>query len=119
MPGGRLYIIWFMFSILQVKKENFRDGKRQLASGTVSTAPWVWISWAGFFRTDCHSFPGGSDGEESACDVGDPGLIRGLGRSPAEGNGNPLQYSCLENPMDREAWWATVRGLQSQTQLSD
>ena len=46
-------------------------------------------------------FPGGSDGKESACSTGDPGLIPRLGRSPGEGNGNPLQYSCLENPMDR------------------
>ena len=45
-------------------------------------------------------FPGGSDGKASACNVGDPGSIPGLGRSPGEGNGNPLQHSCLENPMD-------------------
>ena len=45
-------------------------------------------------------FPGGSDGKESACNMGDPGLIPGLGRSPGEGNGNPLQYPSLENPMD-------------------
>ena len=44
----------------------------------------------------------------NAGDIRDPGLIPGLGRSPGEGNGNPLQYSCLENPMDREAWWVTV-----------
>ena len=60
-----------------------------------------------------------SDGIESACDAGDPGLIPGSGRSPAEGNGNPLQYSCLENSMDRGAWWVTVHGVaNSQTQLS-
>ena len=55
-------------------------------------------------------FPGGSDHKESACNVGDPGSILGSGRSAGEGNGNPLQYSCLENPMDRGAWWATVHG---------
>ena len=49
-------------------------------------------------------FPGGSDGKASAYNVGDPGLISGLGISPGEGNGNPLQYSCLENPMDGGAW---------------
>ena len=49
-------------------------------------------------------FPGGSEGKVSACNAGDLGLIPGSGRSPGEGNGNPLQYSCLENPMDREAW---------------
>ena len=56
-------------------------------------------------------FPGGSDGKASACNVGDPGLIPGSERSRGEGNGNPLQYSCLENPMDRGAWWATVHGI--------
>ena len=55
------------------------------------------------------SFPGGSDGKASACNAGDLGSIPGSGRSPGEGNGNPLQYSCLENPMDRGAWWATVQ----------
>ena len=49
-------------------------------------------------------FPGGSDGKASACNVGDPGSNPGSGRSPGEGNGNPCQYSCLENPMDRGAW---------------
>ena len=49
-------------------------------------------------------FPGSSEGKTSACNAGDPDLIPGLGRSLGEGNGNPLQYSCLENPMDREAW---------------
>ena len=53
-------------------------------------------------------FPGGSEVKVSACNVGDVGLIPGLGRSPGEGNGNPFQYSCLENPMDGGAWWATV-----------
>ena len=57
---------------------------------------------------DPMGFPGGSEVKASACNVGDLGLIRGLGRSPGEGNGNPLQYSCLENPMDGGAWWATV-----------
>ena len=56
-------------------------------------------------------FPGRSQGKDSACNEGDPGLIPGLRRSPEEGNGNPLQYSCLENPMDRGAWWATVHGV--------
>ena len=56
-------------------------------------------------------FPHSSVGKESACNAGDPGLIPGSGKSPAEGNGNPLQYSCLENPMDREAWQATIHGV--------
>ena len=56
-------------------------------------------------------FPGGSEVKASACNVGDPGLISGSGRSPGEGNANPLQYSCLENPMDGGAWWLTVPGI--------
>ena len=61
----------------------------------------------------------GSDGEECACSAGDPGLIPRSGRSLGEGNGYPLQYSCLENPVDRGAWWATARGTaKSRTWLS-
>ena len=56
-------------------------------------------------------FSGGSDGKESACNAGDPGSIPGLERSPGEGNGNPLQYACLENPIDRGVWRATVHGV--------
>ena len=56
-------------------------------------------------------FPCGSDGKESACNAGDLGLIPGLGRSPGGGHGNPHQYSCLENPMDRGAWQAIVYGI--------
>ena len=56
-------------------------------------------------------FPGGSDGKESACNAGDQYSIPGWGRSPGGGNGNPLQYSCLENSMDKGAWWATVHGV--------
>ena len=65
-------------------------------------------------------FPGGSDSKASAYNAGDPGSIPGSGRSSGEGNGNPLQYSCLENPLERGAWQATVHGVaKSQTQLSD
>ena len=56
-------------------------------------------------------YPGGLDGKESACNTRDPGSIPGSGRSPEEGNGNPLQYSCLENPKDGGAWWAIVHGV--------
>ena len=62
----------------------------------------------------------GSDGEESACSAGDLGLIPGLRRSPGEGNGNPLQYYCLENSMDRGTWWATIHEVaKSHTRLSN
>ena len=65
-------------------------------------------------------FPGGSDDKESACTVGYLGSMPGSRRSPGEGNGNALQYSCLENSMDRGTWQATVHGVtNSQTQLSD
>ena len=60
----------------------------------------VALEWVGF--------PGGSDAKDSACNAGDLGLIPGLGISLGEGNGNPLQYSCLENPMGGGAWWAIV-----------
>ena len=56
-------------------------------------------------------FPSGSDGKESGCNAGDLGLIHGLGSSPGERDGNPLQYSCLENSMDRGTWWAIVHGI--------
>ena len=60
-------------------------------------------------------FPGGSDAKESLCNAGDPGSGPASGRSPGEGHGSPLQYSCLENSMDRGAWWATVPGVTKGT----
>ena len=65
-------------------------------------------------------FPGGSDSKEPACNTGDLGSILQTRRSPGEGNGNPLQYSCLGNSMDRGAWWSTVHGVtESHTGLSE
>ena len=73
-----------------------------------------------FTTVRLRGFPGGSDGKESACNAGDSGSIPGLGRSPGEGNGNPLQYSCLENPTHRGAWQATVHGVtKNRTQLGN
>jgi len=67
-----------------------------------------------------YDFPGGSDSKESSCNAEDLDSIPGLGRCPGEGNGNSLQCSCMRNPMDRGAWWATVHGVaKSRTQLSD
>ena len=66
-------------------------------------------------------FSGGTSGKESACQAGDArdvGQILGLGRSPREVNGNPLQYSCLENPMDRGAWWAPVHGVTKESGMT-
>ena len=72
------------------------------------------------FKVSSQGFPGGSEVKASACNAGDLSSIPGSGRSPGGGNGNPLQYSCMENSMDGGAWWATVHGVaKSQTQLSD
>ena len=72
---------------------------------------WATVHGVAKSRTQLsEGFPGGSDGKESACNAADAGLIRGSGRSPREGNGNLLQYSCLGNPIDRGAWQATVHG---------
>ena len=72
------------------------------------------------FNEAVYTWPGGSDGKASACNAGDPGLILGSVRSPGEGNGNPLQHSCLENPMDGGAWYTTVHGVaKSRPWLSD
>ena len=67
----------------------------------------VTLKWKGIIQRLSHSLVS----KESACNTGDLGSISGLGRYPGEGNGNPLQYSCLENPMDRGAWWAAVHGV--------
>ena len=64
-------------------------------------------------------FPGGSDSKDSACNMGGLGTIPGLGRSPRGGHGNPLQYSCLENPMDRRAWWATLHGVSKDVEVEN
>ena len=74
----------------------------------------------GWVRVGVRGFLGGSDGKETACNVGDPSLIPELGRTPGEEMGNPLQYFCVENPMDRGVWWATVHGVaKSRTRLRD
>ena len=88
-----------------------------ISTGQHWSRPYLWmhICMNVYIYTHTHThththigFPGGSEGKASACNVGDLGSIPGLGRSPGEGNGNPLQDSCLENPMDRAAWEATV-----------
>ena len=97
---------------------------------------WHYLPLTHYFSDGCHTIldsylihpfkhfwsrlPGGSGVKGSACNAGDLGSISGSGRSPGEGNGNPLQYSCLENPMDRGSWWAAVHGVtRSWTRLSD
>ena len=92
--------------------------------------PWVWLekglalmpwlSWNHLWlSTKDTGFPGSSEGKEFACNAGDPASIPRSGRSSGEGNGNPVQYSCLENPKEGVAWWATVHGVaKSQIRLS-
>ena len=63
-------------------------------------------------------FPGGSVVKNLSGNAGDTGLVPGLGRSPGEGNGKPLQYSCLGNPMDRGAWWAIVHGVPGESDMT-
>ena len=98
---------------------HFKDSHRQYING------WAWLcsNKALFFKMGCRLiwpastwpastvFPGGSDSKESACNLGDLGYIPGSGIYPGEGNGNPLQHSCLENSMNRGAWWAIVHGV--------
>ena len=64
-------------------------------------------------------FPSSTEGKASACNAGNVDSTPGLRRSPGGGNGNPLQYSCLENPMDREAWWATVHGVAQESNMGE
>ena len=73
----------------------------------------LWLAFFSFFFWPqvTLDFPGGSQGKASAYNMGDPRSVPGLRRFPGEGNGNPLQYSCLENHTDRGAWWATVHGV--------
>ena len=70
--------------------------------------------WITYIYSTVYSFLGSLNGKESACSVGDMGSILGSGRSPEEGKCNPLQYSCLENSMDRGAWWATIHGTRKE-----
>ena len=85
----------------------------------------IFLTQGSKLRLLCHlhffrGFRGGSVGKEPACNAGDLGLIPMLGRAPGGGHGNPLQYSCLENPRDRGAWWAAVHGApKSRTRLHD
>ena len=84
-----------------------------------STA-WSWASQSPSMGLSIRTlgFPGGSDSKESACNAGDLSSVPGSGRSPGGGNCNPLQYSCLGNPMDRGARWATVHGVTKESEMT-
>ena len=73
----------------------------------------------GKLRSEAEGFPGGSVVKNPPANAGDVRSIHGLGRCPGEGNGNPLQYSCLGNPMDRGAWWATVHGSKEELDMTE
>ena len=106
----------------EIKPVNFKGDQPWIFPGrTDAEAPIFWYSDENRWPIGkVPGFSGGSDGKESVFSEGDPGLIHGSGKSPGEGNGNPLQYPCLEKPMNGGAWQATVHGLpKSQTQLSN
>ena len=99
----------------QLSWERIRlEGERQWKGCYFCSGVFIYssVKFLAYITESYHlGFPGGSEVKASACNVGDLGLTPGLGRSPEEGNGNPPQYSCLENPMDGGAWWATVHGV--------
>ena len=93
LPGCGSHLVYLHHSDLKAFSLSLDPGWPGWPSGTLGSS-----------FADRLGFPDGSGGKASACNVGDLGLIPGLGRSPREGNGNPLQYSCPENPVDRGAW---------------
>ena len=109
--------IFKIFPFKKFSRKNIQIYKNPQALKTLlfKVSPFSYRS----FNCFTYSFLGGSDGKESTYNVVDLGLIPGLGRSPGIGHGNPLQYSCLENPMDRGSWQLQSMGSQSWTWLSD
>ena len=105
-PDGWVITTWVVSKKLCLSLWSLRGGAGKTAIYAIWDSLWL-------FGTPC-----GSDGKESACNAGDPGLIPGSGRSPGEGDGYPLQFSCLENPMDRGAWWATVHGACKKSNMT-
>ena len=109
---GRLHI-WPDWRLLAWRRWRQEDEQQGFLCDWLREHTWLYLIGP-------KGFPGGSEVKASACNIGDLGSIPGSGRSPGEGNGSPLQYSCLENPMDRGSWQATVHGVaKSWTQLSD
>ena len=108
------FITWFMIYTCQIlwsisnQKEILKKSRSNIITWNNLTIRNSFSFFLVFSTKSLWGFPGGSDSKESDCSVGDPGSIPGSGRSPRERNGYPLQYSCLENSMDREAWRTTV-----------
>ena len=126
---NRIFIFLYFFHVKKILNQWILDYCRNIRKTIIESSikygmypsgllnVWIIIT-ANIFSA--YYVPGGSDSKESACSAGDLGSIPALGRTPGEGHGNPLQYSCLENPMDRGAWQVTVHGVtKSQTWLSD
>ena len=101
-------VTWSLSSVGWESPHRCELGQTQCGLYTERT---LYICQRYLFAVFLPELPRSSVGKESACSTGDPGLIPGSGRSPGEGNGNPPQYSCLENPMDRGAWQAAVQGV--------
>ena len=97
---------------LVMDRKAWRAAVHGVAESRTRLSDWTELNWDSGL-----GFPGGSDGKESACNAGNLGLIPGLGRSPGGGHGNPLQYSCLENPMDRGAWRFIVHGVSKKSYI--
>ena len=121
--AGRFFTVWptkeAHLDIYWKLKQRKPKQNPHIMNECVLTMLWL-SSWNHLWRfSHGQDFPGGSEGKASAYSVGDPGSIPGSGRSPEEGNGNPLQYSCLENPIDGGAWWAAVHGVTKSRTLSD
>ena len=119
-----LSMVWsnYMQSLEQLKKVKFPCKTPFVSCLHMPNLPHslTHFSHSALSFVQSRGFPGGSEVKASASRAGDPGSNPGSGRSPGEGNGNPLQYSCLENPMDGGAWWATVHGVtKSWTRLRD
>ena len=117
LPGSSVHGI-LQARILQRVAMTFSRGSSRPRDQTCDscTGRWVLYTGATWEAPQYKHFPGGSDGNASAYNVGDLGSTPGSGRSPGEGNGNPLQCFCLENPRDGGAWWAAVYGVAQSRQ---
>ena len=119
--GTSYFLLGSSFRLIKSSVSSSLDCSSKLLAGKATTCSlWVFLSPHLYTLMLLLGFPGGLVGKEPACnagDAGDMGSIPGSGRSPGGGHSNPLQYSCLENPMDRGAWWAIAHNSQSQTRL--
>ena len=105
---------WKITLVFTWSSRNPYEIRARLAEGCLGKGEGHWFELRAIWSPGYCStvdFPGGSENKDSACTSGNPGSVPGMGRSPGEGDHNPLWYSCPENPMDRGAWWAIVQGI--------